>query len=228
MGTSDRLRTIVVDDDPLAARSVKEALRSDGITVIGEARDARTGIELARHYRPEVVLLDVVMPGMDGIEACRRITQTPGVSVILLTAHDDPDLAVLGMRAGAVGFLHKQIDLGALPRAVRGVVEGEAAVSRRLTRALIDRVRATREGTSGLRPVRSVLSDREWQVLDLLCDGASTERIADDLVLSTETVRSHVKSILRKLGVSSRADAVRVARQLRGDADAHSLIAGAA
>lgn len=211
-----RLRTIVVDDDPLARRSVKDVLRESGFTVIAEAAGGREAIELVGHYKPDVVLMDVLMPGIDGIEATRKILErSPEAKIVLLTAGEEDELAMLGLRSGAIGFLRKDVDLQALPRALAGAVNGEAAISRRLALRLIEQLRKTREGTLGLRPVRSVLSGREWEVLDLLCAGAGTEEIADALVLSPETVRSHVKSILRKLGVSSRAEAVIAAARLR-------------
>jgi DNA-binding NarL/FixJ family response regulator len=213
------LRTIVVDDDPLARRVVKDALQQAGITVIAEAGSGREAVELAAYYEPDVVLMDLVMPGMDGLEATRKIHSTrPGVSVVILTASDDEELGVLGLRAGAVGYLNKRVDLMTLPRVVRAVAAGEAAVPRDLTRRIIERFRRTREDAAGMRPVRSVLTSREWEVLDLLCAGATTEEVADDLVLSTETVRSHVKNILRKLKVSSRAEAIAMARKLREEA----------
>jgi DNA-binding NarL/FixJ family response regulator len=213
-----RPRVLVVDDDPLARRSMKEILREAGFTVIGEAATGREAIELSIHYLPDIVLMDVVMPGMDGIEATQRIiASVPEQRVVLLTAGHDDDVAIAGLRCGAIGFLRKDSDLEALPRTLTGALDGEAAISRRLALRLVERLRTTREGTLGLRPVRSSLSSREWEVLDLLCSGAGTEDIADALVLSTETVRSHVKSVLRKLGVSSRAEAITMAERLRED-----------
>lgn len=213
-----RPRVLVVDDDPLARRSMKDILREAGFTVIGEAASGREAIELTTHYLPDIVLMDVVMPGMDGIEATQRIIAgVPDQRVVLLTAGNDDDIAIAGLRCGAIGFLRKDTDLEALPRTLSGAIDGEAAISRRLALRLVERLRSTREGTLGLRPVRSTLSSREWEVLDLLCSGAGTEDIADTLVLSTETVRSHVKSVLRKLGVSSRAEAIVMAERLRED-----------
>ncbi len=211
-----RLRILVADDDPLARRSVKDTLRGAGFTVIAEAPSGREAVELALHYSPDVVVMDVVMPGMDGIEATRRIVAgNPELRVVLLTAGDDDALALAGLRAGAIGFLRKDVDLAALPRTLAGTLDGEAAISRRLAMRLVEWLRTTRESSIGLRPVRSTLSGREWEVLDLLCSGAGTEEIADTLVLSIETVRSHVKSILRKLGVGSRAEAIEAAARLR-------------
>jgi NarL family two-component system response regulator LiaR len=102
-----------------------------------------------------------------------------------------------------------------LLRALAGTVDGEAAISRRMSRLLIERLRLTREGSIGMRPVRSALSVREWEVLDLLCEGSGTEDIADILAVSKDTVRSHVTNILRKIGVSSRSEATAAAARLR-------------
>jgi NarL family two-component system response regulator LiaR len=212
----ERLRVIICDDDPLVRRLVRDALQQAGIVVIAEASNGREALELTRFYRPEVVLMDVVMPGMDGIEATRRITaDVPATRVVMLTGSEDDELALMGLRAGAVGYLTKDISVPAIPRALRGANSGEAAISRHLALTLIERLRLVPETGVGTRPVRSVLTPREWEVLDLLCGAQSTEAIAESLVLSAETVRSHVKNLLRKLGVRSREEAVALAGNLR-------------
>lgn len=211
-----RLRAIVVDDDPMARRLVRDALQLADIVVIAEAGSGREAIELTKFYKPDVVLMDVVMPGMDGIEATRRIIRAvPGARVVMLTRSDDDDLGLLGLRAGAVGFLTKDVDISAIPRAIRGAHAGEAAISRRLSMRLVERLRSLPEGGVGTRPVRSTLTPREWEVLDLLCEGRSTAEIAESLVLSLETVRSHIKNLMRKLGVRTREEAVEQATALR-------------
>lgn len=213
---TERLRVIICDDDPLVRRLVRDALQLAGIVVIAEAANGREALELTRFYRPEVVLMDVAMPGMDGIEATRRITtEVPDTRVVMLTGSDDDELALMGLRAGAVGYLTKDISVPAIPRALRGARAGEAAISRHLSLKLIERLRMVPETGVGTRPVRSVLTPREWEVLDLLCGGASTDKIAASLVLSAETVRTHIKNLLRKLGVRSRAEAVALAGNLR-------------
>ena len=221
-GTPPRLRVIIADDDPLARRVVRDELQGAGVIVIAEASDGREAVELARHYHADAVLMDISMPGIGGLEATRLLAEhAPETAVLVFSASADEDVGMLALRLGAAGYLVKDIDLAALPRALRSVCDGEAAISRHLTMRLIERYRSTRTDGSGLRPVHSVLSGREWEVLDHLCDGASTDEIAESLVLSTETVRSHIKNILRKLQVSSRSEAVTVARQLRDGAVHH-------
>jgi two-component system, NarL family, response regulator LiaR len=213
--TIDAVRVVIADDDPLARRAVRDALQDDGIVVIAEAPEGHDAVELALHYDPDVVLMDVVLPRVDGITATRRIlAQSPDVVIVMMSANEDPELGLMCLRAGASGFLPKTVALETLPRAIRAAAAGEPVVTRHLTAELIQRLRRSPDG-HGMRPVRSALTGREWEVLDLLCQGLSTEAIAETLVLSSETVRSHVKNILRKLDVRSRGEAVEMAKELR-------------
>lgn len=211
------LRAIIADDDPFARRTIKDALQRAGIVVIAEAHNGRQAVELCLHYRPHVVLMDVVMPELDGIAATRRIVkEIPGQIVVILTSSDEEEMGLLGLRAGAAGFLTKELDVDVLPQALRGALEGEAVISRRLGMRLVEQLRSASAGARGLRPVKSPLTPREWEVIDLLDEGKTTDQIADSLVVSGETVRSHVKNILRKLDVGSREEAVAAARRMRG------------
>jgi two-component system, NarL family, response regulator LiaR len=214
---TDFIDILIVDDDPLARRAIREALAAErDLDICAEANSGVEAIDLARRTHPDVVVMDVTMPGLDGIGATRRILEAqPEAKVVVFSATTDDELALLALRAGASGYLTKGIDLAVLPRVVRGVAAGEAAITRRLSAKLLERFRLLAEGADGMRPVRSPLTPREWEVLDLLCADASTEGIAEELSLSIETVRSHVKHILRKLGVHSRAEAVRVANDIR-------------
>jgi two-component system, NarL family, response regulator LiaR len=217
-GRGERLRAVIADDDPFARRVIKDALTESGVRVIAEARNGRQAIELALYYRPDVVMMDVVMPELDGIAATRQILKmAPRQLVIVLTGADEEDdeLGLLALRAGAAGFLSKDVDIDALPRTLKGVVAGEAAISRRLTKRLIEQLRSAPGGSSGMRPVKSPLTAREWEVIDLLKATRTTDEIAAELVLSIETVRSHVKNILRKLKVRSREEAVAAADRMR-------------
>jgi DNA-binding NarL/FixJ family response regulator len=214
--TDVALRVILADGDALARRTLRNALTSDGITVVAETATGREAVELATFYRPDAVVMDVTLPDTDGVEAARLIHErTPGVCVILLTGAPDDATGLRALQVGAAGYLSKHVEPSVLPQIIRGALDGEAAISRRLAMTLIQTYRRNPRGGSGLRPVRSELTDREWEVLDLLASGYGTEQIARALVLSTETVRSHLKNVYRKLGVRSRAEAAEAARRLR-------------
>src|SRR5512132_3091493 len=218
---AERLRAVIADDDPFARRVIKDVLQRAGVIVIAEARDGRQAVEVTLHYRPDVVVRDVVMPELDGIMATRQIRrQLPEQLVIVLTGagSDDHELGLHALRAGASGFLSKDLEIEALPRALAGLREGQAAISRSMTLSLIERLREAPSGSSGLRPVKSPLTAREWEVIDLLKASKTTDQIADELVLSPETIRSHMKNILRKLKVRSRQEAVAATDEMRNAA----------
>ena len=210
------IRIVLADGDPLARRSIRDALQADGIMVVAEATSGREAVELSAFYRPDAVVMDAQLPVTDAVEATRIIHErSPAICVVLLASTPDDTLGLRALRAGAAGYLGKDVDPDVLPRVLRGALEGEAAISRRLAMQLLESYRRAPRGGAGLRPVRSELTDREWEVLDLLSEGAGTEDIARTLVLSTETVRSHLKNLYRKLGVRSREEAVEAAHRLR-------------
>jgi two-component system, NarL family, response regulator LiaR len=211
------LRVVVAEDDPFARRTVREALQRAGMTVVGEAENGRQAIELAFKHRPDAVLMDIVMPDVDGLAATRQIVnEMPDQIVILVSCDDDEAIGLAGLRAGAVGYLTKDVDVEALPRTVAGAVHGEAAISRQLVMRLVERLRGVSGRTHAPRRPGPRLTPREWDVIDLLAEGQSTDRIAETLQLATETVRSHVKNILRKLDARSRSEAIAAAQRLRG------------
>ncbi len=212
-----RLRIIIADPDPLARRAIRDSLQEDGgFIVSAEAKDGIEAVELAVHYRPELVLMEVALPALDGISACRDITtRATDVRVVMFSVPQDRDVEIRALRAGASGFLSKNSSIESVARALRSVAGGEAAVTRALTSHLVELMRSTAENGIGMRPVKSPLTTREWEVLDLICAGESTREISARLFLSEDTVYSHTKSILRKLGVHSRVDAVAMAAQLR-------------
>jgi DNA-binding NarL/FixJ family response regulator len=173
-------------------------------------------------YRPDVVLMDVVMPELDGIAALREIIdQAPDQLVIILTGSKDADLGLIGLRAGAAGHLTKDLEIDSLPRVIAGALAGEAAISRQMTMRLVEHLRQIPEHAVGVRPVKSRLTSREWEVLDLLAERLTNDEIAQRLVLSTETVRTHLKNVFKKLEVKSREEAVEAAGRMRifGDPD---------
>jgi DNA-binding NarL/FixJ family response regulator len=220
------VRVLIGDQDPLVRRVVRDALRVPWISIIGEAGDGREVVELARRHQPDVVLMDVVLPELDGPAVIRRIVSaSPVVRVVMLTAADAEDAGIAGLKAGASGYVSKDTDLDSLPRIIQAVVRGEPAVSRSFVSVLIDRLRAAPEGHIGLRPVRSPLTSREWEVLDLLCIGLSDDEVADALVLSPETIRSHIQRSMRKLGVHSRSAAIDAVAELRASAAAVPALA---
>lgn len=211
-----RCRTIIADPDPAERRALRDALQNDaGFAVAAEARDGAEVVELARYYHPEVVLLEIDMPRLDGIEATRRISaMSPKVRPLIVARRDDEALQIEALRAGAWGFLTKGSDPRAVVQAVRAVAGGEAAISRRMTLKLAERLRTLPEAGTGMRPVASSLTPREWEVLDLLASGAGAADIAAELRLSKDTVRTHTKNVMRKLHVSDPAAAVVAARSL--------------
>ncbi|MGH3608669.1 MAG: LuxR C-terminal-related transcriptional regulator [Pseudonocardiaceae bacterium] len=190
-------------------------MSEDGIVVVAEADSGPHAAELSRTHLPDVVVMDPALGFDDGLSVLHSILRAaPDGRVLLLANLEDAELALRCLRAGASGYITRDIDPAALPRIVKGLFAGEAAISRKLTSALIERLGDI--GTEiGTRPVRSPLIRREWEVLDLLCVELSTDAIAKELFVTEETVRSHVKNILRKLGVSSRAEAVQSAGRMR-------------
>lgn len=209
-------RVVVVDDDTDLRGRLRAALQDAGLTVIAEADNGRDAIDLAVHFRPDVVIMDIVMANIDGLSATRAIAErAPTVRILLLTASDDVELGMVGLRAGAAGHQVKGGPVGEIVVAVRRMVAGEPVVGPQLTWRLIDSLRSLPVGGQGVRPVRSKLTPREWEVLDLLCAGRTVDQIADELVLARDTVRTHVKRLLRKLGAHSQAEAISIANGIR-------------
>jgi NarL family two-component system response regulator LiaR len=213
----DGIHVVIADSDPLARGVIRDALQDRaGFIIPAEASTGAEAVELSLHYRPDVTLMEIALPGMDGITATRRIrAAAPEVRVLIFSLHDSEENQLEALQEGAAGFLSKSVPVDTVARVVQGVVGGEAAISRRTTMSLIERLRRLPEGGAGMRPVRSQLTPREWEVLDLLCEGKDTRQIADTLVLSEETIYTHAKNLLRKLNVHSRQEAVEAAQQLR-------------
>ena len=209
-------RVLIAAADPLVRRALQTVLSSPDFELVAETASAMEALTYARERAPHVALVDAILEDGDGLETAENIArEAPQTRVIVLSASDDETKAIRALRAGARGYLRKDIELDALPRAVEGVLNGEAAISRRLSMKVIEELRKAPALGPGMRPTVSELTPREWQVLDLLTTGASTADIAVDLVLSPETVLTHVKNILKKLGVHSRRDAIRQAERLR-------------
>lgn len=212
------VRLVLVDRDALARRAMREEITASGeFVVAAEAADEEDAIELVRREHPDLVMIDIGYPRLEGIPIAKELRrQLPSTRIVFCSITDDDDTAVRALRAGAVGYVRKDLDIGPLSRALRGALAGEAAISRQLGMRLIEELYRQSEPGPRLRPAGGELTGREWQVLDLLIDGAGTADIAVTLGLAVETVRSHIKHVLRKLGVRTRSEAVEIARRLRG------------
>jgi DNA-binding NarL/FixJ family response regulator len=213
------ITVLLADDQPLLRRGFRMILEAEhGLTVAGEAGDGAEAVELARQVRPDVVLMDIRMPGTDGIEATRRITAAePGVRVLVLTTFDLDEYAFGALRAGASGFLLKDVRPHELVTAVRTVASGDAVVSPRVTRRLLEQYAqqlpvgpdaAADADPASRYPQLASLTEREREVLAVVAQGLSNTEIATSLFVSETTVKSHVGRILAKLGLRDRVQIV--------------------
>jgi len=194
---------------------MRTALDDDGAVVVAAAaRNADEALELTRYYRPAVLIVDTALPPAGAVELIPRVRAAcPETRILTVSADDDDETALTALRLGAIGHVSKNLDLEQLARLIVRAAEGEAIVPRRLVMPLLGVVHDVPD--SGWRPLRSRLTTREWEIVELLEDGQSTEHIAEALVLSTTTIYSHIKSIMRKLNVHSRRDAIAAASRLR-------------
>jgi DNA-binding NarL/FixJ family response regulator len=207
------IRVLLVDDQPLLRTGFRMILSAEpDLQVVGEAGDGATAVELARRLRPDVVLMDIRMPGMDGIQATRALAG-PGVEdplkVLMLTTFGLDEYVVESLRAGASGFLLKDAPAEDLVEAIRVIAAGEALLAPSVTRRLLDRV-ASRlpPAHDNTIPALSELTEREMEVLKLVARGLSNAEIAEKLVVSETTVKTHVSRILGKLDLRDRVQVV--------------------
>jgi DNA-binding NarL/FixJ family response regulator len=210
-------RILLVDDHPLTRSALAGLLRQHGFDVVGEAADGVEAIAQARSAQPDLILLDLSMPGMDGLAALPLLRDAaPSCEVVVLTASGTEENLLGAIRGGAAGYLLKSEPPERIVEFLRGVANGEAALSGAVARRLLEQVREG--GTRGGVPdsIAAALSARELEVLLLLDDHLGTDEIAKRLFISEHTVRSHVKSLLRKLGVSSRREALELLSRARG------------
>ena len=212
------MKVLIADDHPPTRAGVRATLEAAGFDVCCEVGDAASAVAGALEEKPDLCLLDIHMPG-GGISAADKITsQLPDTAVVMLTvSRNDVDLFD-SLRAGAAGYLLKDTDPDRLPIALKGVLEGEAAVPRQLVSRLIEEFRGgrTRRKVPRIGGRGVELTSREWDVLDLLRDGCTTDQIAQRLFVSAGTVRSHVASMLKKLNVPSREAAVALLEEQAG------------
>ena len=203
------MRILIVDDHPITRDALSALLDQEGFSVVGEAAEGAEAIELARRLQPAIVLLDLSMPGLGGLEALPRLREAaPESEVVVLTASGTEENLLAAIRAGAAGYLLKSESPAQIAQFLRGVGNGEAALSGEVARHLLERVREG-GGPGGVPDeIARSLSARELEVLLLLDEHLGTDEVAARLYISEHTVRSHVKSLLRKLGVSSRREAL--------------------
>src|SRR5438128_10317495 len=202
-------RILIVDDHPLTREALSSLIGAHGLDVIGCASDGAEAIAEAARLQPDLVLLDLSMPGLDGLSALPRLREAaPSCEVVVLTASGMEENLLAAIRAGAAGYLLKSEPPARIVEFLRGAAKGEAALSGAVARRLLEQVREGSRGTGVPDEIAAALSARELEVLLLLDEHLGTDEIAKRLFISEHTVRSHVKSLLRKLGVSSRRDAL--------------------
>jgi DNA-binding NarL/FixJ family response regulator len=206
------IRVLIADDQALVRSGFRLIVetRSD-LEVVGEAEDGAAAVELTRELEPDVILMDVRMPGLDGIEATRRIVAAGSPArILVLTTFDLDEYVYAAVRAGASGFLLKDVRPGDLVEAIRLVANGNALLGPSVTRRLLERF-VDEHASAGAAEAVARLTEREREILTLLASGLSNAELAQQLVLSETTVKTHVSSVLRKLGVRDRVQAVIVA-----------------
>jgi DNA-binding NarL/FixJ family response regulator len=203
-------QVLIVDDHPLTRGALASLLASNDFEVVGQAAGGAEAIELAARLQPELIVLDLTMPDMDGLDALPRLREAaPQAEVVVLTASEDDGNLLAAIRGGAAGYLLKSEPPERIVGFLRGVSQGEVALSGQIARRLLEQVReGGPQGTAVPESIASALSARELEVLLLLDQHLATDEIAQRLIISEHTVRSHVKSLLAKLGVSSRREAL--------------------
>ncbi|MDX1691135.1 MAG: response regulator transcription factor [Acidimicrobiia bacterium] len=200
---------LVVDDVDLFRTGLSAALKSEGYEVCGEASDAETAVSEAERLQPDVVVLDILMPGLSGLDVVGKIVAAaPDVRVVLLTASESAEDLLVGIKAGARGYLVKDAGFGELARAIEDVVAGGAAISPLMTGKLLDVLVQLLRHQEFTAPHRPVLTGREIEVLEHVAKGMTSKEIGRELFISENTVKNHVRNILDKLGLHSRNEAV--------------------
>lgn len=198
---SQPIRLLLADDHRMLRETLKRSMLEEGFDVIGEASDGQEAVDLAEELRPDVILMDVTMPELDGVEATRRIVEAqPDARVVMLTMHADQDVIASAIRAGASGYLVKDCSFAEVATTVREAAAGE--VSQQVAASML------REARVLVDDAESVITKREIEVLQLIADGCATPEVAEKLFISQKTVKNHLASIYAKLDARDRTQAV--------------------
>lgn len=209
----DKIRILLADDHTILRNGIRAILEDEpGMVVVGEAEDGRTAVSLACQLKPDIVIMDIAMPLLNGLEATRQIKRScPGVKVIILSMHDNEEYIVQVLEAGAMGYILKDAAARELINALRTVHRGEAVLSPAITRIVIEDY--LRWG--GIRPTEDAdeLSPREREILQLIAEGYSSKQISEILVISIKTVQAHRNSLMQKLNLHNRGELVKYAIQ---------------
>lgn len=206
---TESVRLLLVDDHTMLRESLRRSLEGDGLVVVGEAQDGESAIALAEHHRPDVILMDVSMPGMDGVEATRQIHQLlPDVAIVMLTMHADTDVVMNAIRAGAAGYLVKDCSTSEIVTTVRQAASGETVLSPELAQRILEEAQSPSPPESSTQAASGVITRREAEVLSLIAEGLSTSEVAERLFISLKTVKNHLASIYHKLDSRDRTQAV--------------------
>jgi len=209
-----QIRALIVDDHPVTREGLRTALEfsDEVVVVVGEAATGEEAVERARELTPDVVFMDVRMPGMDGIEATRRIREAaPETKIILITIDESRGAVAEAIQAGVSGYLLKDASPDALVDAAKNAIEGNAVIHPQLTKTFIEEARMSEGGSASGEQKSPALSKREREILQKVADGATTRQVATDLGISPHTVKTHLERIFEKLGANDRAQAVAIA-----------------
>jgi DNA-binding NarL/FixJ family response regulator len=206
--TYDEISVVLVDDHDLFRGGLREILEDQDVKVVGEAADGAKGVELVAELAPDVAVMDLNMPGMDGVEATRQIaTRMPATRVLVLTISSDDDHVMRAMMAGASGYMLKDAAVEDLVAGIRAAAAGESSISPRIAAKVLNWMREGRTDQGAPDAVQAKLSEREIDVLKLLAAGKGNQQIADELFISPKTVKNHIASILVKLQIENRIQA---------------------
>ena len=204
----DELRVLVVDDHDLFRTGLRNLLEGEGVNVVGEAESGEAAIRLAPDLAPDVVIMDLNMPGAGGVETTRRLASLAPLSrVVVLTISADDDDVMNAVMAGACGYLLKDSSIQELIAGIKAASEGESLISPQIAAKVLQRLRAQSKDTAAAETIRAELSDRELEVLKLIANGKDNAQIARELFISPKTVKNHISNILMKLQIENRIQA---------------------